>query len=31
MFLAEIFTEYTNQNGQSTGMVFGTNRLLKEQ
>jgi hypothetical protein len=31
MFLAEIFTEYTTQNGQSIGMVFGTNHPLKEQ
>ncbi len=31
MFLAKIFTEYTTQNGQSTGMVFGTNHLHKEQ
>jgi hypothetical protein len=31
MFLAEIFTEYTTQNGQSTGMVFGMSHLLKEQ
>jgi len=31
MFLAEIFTGYTTEQGESTSMVFYTNHLFKEQ